>query len=723
MLKEKVGGRLGWAALGVAALLAGGGAARLPDGLRFGAPNVVFAMAVLAAAAIAAWRWPERGHLLVALLVVPALALVVPGSAGSGALLGPPLAALIAAGLLLIVPETAVPPRALFVPVVLLLYLCVSARVQHQVGPQGDEPHYLMVADSLLRDHDLSLESDYREGRYSAFFRGPLEPHYRVRGRHGEIYSLHALGLSLLVLPAYAVFGYAGASLFMAGLAVLAALAIRALLIAATDATTGERVGWLVALSPPLVHYAGLIFTEVPAALIAAWTLREGLRAREVSPWRAAAAGAALAFLPWLNVRYAILAAIVCAFWLAARPPRRVIAALVAPGLASAAALAAYHHALYGFFDPRRVYGTRREFALPTLKEGLPGLLMDQEFGLLIYAPIFVLALPGLVALARRRPRLGATALVLVAAVAITAGSWHMWRGGFNPPARFLVPVVPVLALGVSIWMQGRRWVGAALLAGWGVFTGLAGAGDPVLVHRDRDGTAPLFRARSGATEWTRLLPSYVLEERDRHRLALLWAMLLAAAAVRGRAPRARSFGAALLLIAAAAEAASRLSDARAGGREAIHGLGHAALDWPHLHVATGTTTRWTTRDLTWGPLYQPHRDSGRVAAAERLALNAGSYRLELDLEPLGGGGLEPPAALRALGSQGRPIGRFPCSSSGSVWVCAFDVPSSSDEISLYLEGGTPCQINEIRLQLAPSTFQGTTGLIRQEGKVGGSEK
>src|SRR5439155_374140 len=83
-------------------------------------------------------------------------------------------------------------------------------RVQAQVGPEGDEPHYLMVADSLLRDHDLSLERDYAEGRYRAFHPAPLEPHYRVRGRGGEIYSLHAVGLSLLVLPAYALAGYAG---------------------------------------------------------------------------------------------------------------------------------------------------------------------------------------------------------------------------------------------------------------------------------------------------------------------------------------------------------------------------------------------------------------------------------------------------------------------------------------------------------------------------------
>ena len=93
---------------------------------------------------------------------------------------------------------------------VALVYRLAAARVQAQVGPEGDEPHYLMVAASLLRDGDLALQDDYAEGRYRAFHPAPLEPHYRVRGREGEIYSLHAVGLSLLILPAYAVGGYAG---------------------------------------------------------------------------------------------------------------------------------------------------------------------------------------------------------------------------------------------------------------------------------------------------------------------------------------------------------------------------------------------------------------------------------------------------------------------------------------------------------------------------------
>ena len=35
--------------------------------------------------------------------------------------------------------------------------------------------------------------------------------------------------------------------------------------------------------------------------------------------------------------------------------------------------------------------------------------------------------------------------------VLLIAGSWPMWRGGFNPPGRFLVPIVPLLLVAVAL--------------------------------------------------------------------------------------------------------------------------------------------------------------------------------------------------------------------------------------------------------------------------------
>jgi hypothetical protein len=275
-----VGTLLGVAAIALSSLLAAGGAATDGDAIRLGFPGALATAAILAAAVLLALR-RHASVAVAAGLLVPLLLLVAGVQlAGVRALSGP---------------AAAPPPGCvrrggearlggpLCLPLAFGVLVAAAGRSHVQVGPEGDEPHYLMVADSLLRDGDLALERDYAEGRYAAFHDAPLAPHYRVRGKGGEIYSLHAVGLSILILPAWAIAGYAGVTVFMALLATLLAREVREWVSDLTgNLRLAEAAGWLAALSPPLIHYAGLVFTEVPAA-----ALSLGLRLPGGMVWRA----------------------------------------------------------------------------------------------------------------------------------------------------------------------------------------------------------------------------------------------------------------------------------------------------------------------------------------------------------------------------------------------------------------------------------------------------
>ena len=577
-----------------------------------------------------------------------------------------------------------------------------AARTHVTVGPEGDEPHYLMVADSLLRDGDLALERDFAEGRYRAFHDAPLEPHYRVRGRGGVIYSLHAVGLSVLIFPAWALGGYAAVTVFLALVAALVAREVREWVKALTGRDgLAEAAGWMAALSPPLVHYAGLVFTEVPAALALSYGLRRG-RDAGLGAAGAVSVGLAAAALPWLNVRYAPLALLVVAHALWRHPRVRVAAAVLGPAVASGLGLLAYHQALYGFWNPGRVYGRRPEFALAALREGLPGLLLDQEFGLLVYAPALALAIPGFFFLWRRDRRLAATAGAAVAVVVLTAGTWHMWRGGFNPPARFLVPVVPLLAVAAALaWDRRGLTAGAALLVGWTLWTGLAGAWEPRLVHRDRDGTAPLFRELSGAREWTGLLPAYVLADPDRHRLAAVWALaLLAALPWRTRAATLGRVAGATLGLVAAAQAAAALSHSRTGDRDATRLVGRPAVTVPGWEPHSQATGEWSLEALGWGPLYEPHRHPDGAEVGRRLLLPAGRYRLSLAGEALGGGD---PALVVTPDRPGAPPRWGAVRPVAGGWEADFEVRPGEHAVGLRLLGGGPMLLKGLRLAVQPT--------------------
>jgi hypothetical protein len=699
MLSRKdVAAVLGACGIAIPALLAAGGAAARPGGVWLGSPDGAATLLVLAGAIALTLAGRPRPPIAAAGLLLPVV-LLLSGAplAGVRAVSGPPLAALALAGLTIAVSQSGWrTPRILFLPLVFAVLVVAAGRTHAQVGPRGDEPHYLMVADSLLRDGDLSLEQDYADGRYAAFHDAPLAPHYRVRGRDGAIYSLHAVGLSVLILPAWALAGYPGVTVLMALLAALVALEVREWVRETTGREgLAEAAGWVAALSPPLAHYAGLVFTEVPAGLLLSFGLRRG-RDACLGRGGAAAVGLAAAALPWLNVRYAPLAAVVLLHALWRNPRIRAALPALVPAVVSGVGLLAYHHLLYGFLDPRRVYGRRPELALANLAEGLPGLLLDQEFGLLVYAPLLALALPGFVFLWRRDRRLALAAAVAVLAVVLTAGTWHMWRGGFNPPARFLLPVAPLLVVAVALaWDRRGLTAGASLLLGWTLWTGLAGAWEPRLVHRDRDETAPLFRRLSGAREWTGLLPAYVLADPDRHRLAAVWAVaLLAAVPWRARTVTAGRVAVAGLGLAVAAQSAATVSRARTDDRDAVRLVGSRALGVPGWQVAPAVG-EWSPDALGWGPLYEPHRFPDGAEIGRRLPLRPGRYRLSLIGEALGGA---PPAVAVCPDRPGAPIRLSRTRPVAGGFEAEVEVREGERAVGLWLRGGGAMLLKRLRL-------------------------
>src|ERR1700704_7188088 len=93
----------------------------------------------------------------------------------------------------------------------LAIYLCFGLWSAVEVGPGADEPHYLVITQSLLRDHDLAIENNHLRGDYREDFGGELRPDFLRRGLNDVIYSIHAPGLPALLAPAFAADGYPGA--------------------------------------------------------------------------------------------------------------------------------------------------------------------------------------------------------------------------------------------------------------------------------------------------------------------------------------------------------------------------------------------------------------------------------------------------------------------------------------------------------------------------------
>jgi hypothetical protein len=213
----------------------------------------------------------------------------------------------------------------------------------------------------------------------------------------------------------------------------------------------------LVLLAPPLVLYAGRIMPEVPAAVLVVAAFRRIWLGRGL-----AVAALAVAALPWLGPKFLVLSLTLVAVAALARP--RWILPLGLATIVSGAGIAGYLWSVYGSPSPNVLYrGTGLQIGM--LPVGALGQLLDAESGLLLRGPLFVVLILLLLPLARQRRQL-ALAVALVVAAAWTTGSVHgAWWGGFFFAPRYLVPVLPLLAVPLGLMRRDRGWAGATALA------------------------------------------------------------------------------------------------------------------------------------------------------------------------------------------------------------------------------------------------------------------
>jgi hypothetical protein len=199
---------------------------------------------------------------------------------------------------------------------------------------------------------------------------------------------------------------------------------------------------------------------------------------------------------------------------------------------AGAAFLSRYHY-VFGRPSPFAIYGGMPpEFSEGSPFRALAGLLLDRSFGLLPFAPIAVLALPGLVRLVRSAD--GRALLAVLGCLAGPALFWRMWWGGQCPPARFLVPAAVVIGSALALASSasaGRglvRWRGVLLAGGFAVaLVSIARPGDLLLVNRG-DRPTRFWAALSGERPVERYLPSLVFASAPEARVALVWLAALA---------------------------------------------------------------------------------------------------------------------------------------------------------------------------------------------------
>jgi len=358
----------------------------------------------------------------------------------------------------------------------------------------GDEPFYLLQAASIARDFDLDLANQYRAHTTKEWKReditGPQtgDP----RGEDGEQYSRHEPFLAVLMGPGFALFGLPGA---VATIALFGVLLVRSTMRWMEDEGIGDdaarAVFPLFAFAPPVLYYATRIWPEVPAAFFFVEALR-GIREHRAKRWLPALFGLAM-----LKLRFVLLAAAVVV-------RRKIALPLLAVPLIVIWFITG---------DPTNVHSWRELIPVNPLLylTGLGGLLVDGMSGIAFQAPFYLFALYAIARWTKtpRGFRVGILASLLYLFYLFPRGEWF---GGWAPPLRYIVFLMPVLALGIaSVWKELPRGA-IAIVCAWTVGLTIHSLASPWALFREFTGENSLgeWLSKLYESDFSRLFPSFI---------------------------------------------------------------------------------------------------------------------------------------------------------------------------------------------------------------------
>jgi len=343
----------------------------------------------------------------------------------------------------------------------------------------GDEPHYLMITQSLLADGDVDLANNYAAGDQERFLQegATIAPHVLAGRKPGGQYSFHSPGTAVVLLPFYALgglFGKAGIILFVRfGLSLFGALFGLQVYLYALRKFGKDRVAlllWLlISFTAPVFFYAIHVYPEIIVSLGAFAAFRIFRFSEKISRPALAGLGLLISSFVWfhaLKYFFILVPLFLYGIWVVARKHRsaRDLVFLLAPAAVNIALYFLFQLSIYGSLNPTSVSwqgamdGKQTVGFLKELLTGIPlrfrietllGYFLDQRDGLLFTAPVYFLGFLGLVEIGRRRMKELWLILLMIAPYIFVSAALTQ-RTGYAPPARPLIAVIwgPAILVG-----------------------------------------------------------------------------------------------------------------------------------------------------------------------------------------------------------------------------------------------------------------------------------
>ncbi len=422
-----------------------------------------------------------------------------------------------------------------------LLYF-VTLKTHRTHSGDGDEPHYLIIAESLIDDGDLNLRNQYPD-KHSFIIQAPWI-HHAVVDRFGGLYPTHDIGLPIFLVPALAavhwliprlpahfflVIHMAPVKFTMTMLAyqsivvtcILSLLFFHYLLMYGWQATHAAGATLLCILTMPIAAFGYLFFTEIYSAMVIVGLV--SLLMANVKTWRTAVFSVGLFLLLWLHVRNLPICLIACILWMVKRQNSFPIltstyltpAVVLCLGMMSKVLLNWYYLGKFTLSALSTMAGWNiAPFSSDYISVSAFAMAFDREVGIIWSNPLFLFLPVGLAVMIKGRHSWCLREGMMVLAYFLLVFSFRDWGAGWSPPGRYLVPIMPILWIpvfeGVGFFLRhGRRLIVGLALSGAAIVSILEWS-FPKSFWMSENGVNPwMSHLAIGGWEWQNLLPSF----------------------------------------------------------------------------------------------------------------------------------------------------------------------------------------------------------------------
>jgi hypothetical protein len=352
-----------------------------------------------------------------------------------------------------------------------LFYFITTTYITIIYPPTGDEPHFLLITKSLLKDRDFNLENDYvNEKSYKEFYPDFLEYeniHNTKDKNNLGIYSIHPPGLSFLIAIPYLLGKRIGVQIFLNLITTLLIILIfKYLLENGISKKIAFFCSFWFALSVPILINSSLVLTEITSALLIVYSL---IKLNKIDyDKNHFLFFLCLSYLPWLHSKLAVFSIIFYFYyyyelWVIKKFNFKKEIINNSFVFFSLILFLFYYYSIYGKFAVFALTSIFQStsfyfiFSIGNFIKNFFAVLFDRDYGLFIYNPLFIVFLWGII-LSFKKDKKNLLPLIFIMPYLILFLFWKDWSGSMTP-ARQLIPVLPVFVFYISFFLENTQFI------------------------------------------------------------------------------------------------------------------------------------------------------------------------------------------------------------------------------------------------------------------------